>query len=848
VSDLTCAVLALALTVSVLGGEALAPGALALVLLMPVAIKALGLYDRDEHRLRQTTLEEAPALFQLAAMFGLVAWLGGDAVVDGHLSRDQAVLLGGMLAVSLLVGRKTTRRVVRALVPGERCLVLGDAAAAERTARSFETTHRVTARIVGRVPLEPGETHFGDVRVLGSLRALGSVLERHAIDRVLIAPRRSDSDQILDAVRLGKSLGVKVSVLPHLLEVVGSVIRFDDIEGLTLLQVPRHRLAHSSALLKRAVDLTLALGALVLLAPLLAMIAVAVKIGSGGPVLVREPRLRKRGEPFDMLRFATATPGTHEAWRGGRERRTRVGRLIRRASLEELPQLLNVVQGEMSLVGPRAPMADEQDFAAQLDLAPGVTGLWRIFGSTRLSAEEIAKIEYTYGATWSLWLDARILIRTIPAIIRQRDGATGLRARVASAVGEAPRRRRVLVEPDPRPSAEGLVVTEQPPPAADAVFDAEQVRRERPAMSDRGREAMAALDTLSLTAIVPATNSPPTLSRCTQAIHEAQASSDELIVVEHSPSVGPADARNHAARSASGDILVFVDSDVVVEPGAFRHIRAAFEADAELTALFGAYDEGLPSLGTVAIFRNALHHHVHKCSAGPVSSFWSGLGAIRKDAFLAAGGFDADRFRRAAIEDVELGMRLSADGAKIVLDPKVRGTHLKDWGFREMVHTDFAKRGVPWMSLLLRNRERPRAVLNLGWRHRWSAAASLATVGAALSRRPLMASGSLLAFLGLNHRFYALLARHHGPRTAAAGLPLHLVHHLVSVAAVPGGIAAHLADGRRARRRSGRDAARPPDRATGQPPPRVEDPGLGRAHQPEAGGYGHRMTLLRDRD
>ena len=149
-------------------------------------------------------------------------------------------------------------------------------------------------------------------------------------------------------------------------------------------------------------------------------------------------------------------------------------------------------------------------------------------------------------------------------------------------------------------------------------------------------------------------------------------------------------------------MLVFVDSDVEVHADALARIRAAFADDPGLTAVFGSYDDAPPG-GTVAAFRNLLHHHVHQRGAGPASTFWSGLGAIRRDAFLAAGGFDGERFPHPSIEDVDLGARLVADGARIVLDPAIQGTHLKAWTLRSMVRTDFARRGVPWVALLLRS-------------------------------------------------------------------------------------------------------------------------------------------------
>ena len=208
----------------------------------------------------------------------------------------------------------------------------------------------------------------------------------------------------------------------------------------------------------------------------------------------------------------------------------------------------------------------------------------------------------------------------------------------------------------------------------------------------------------TISVVVPATDRPATLPRCTAALDRAAATAGpvEIVVVNGPPGLGVCAARNTGADRAGGDVLVFVDSDVEVHTDALARIRAAFADDPGLTAVFGSYDDAPPG-GTVAAFRNLLHHHVHHRGAGPASTFWSGLGAIRRDAFLAAGGFDGERFPHPSIEDVDLGARLVADGARIVLDPAIQGTHLKAWTLRSMVRTDFARRGVPWVALLLRS-------------------------------------------------------------------------------------------------------------------------------------------------
>ena len=255
--------------------------------------------------------------------------------------------------------------------------------------------------------------------------------------------------------------------------------------------------------------------------------------------------------------------------------------------------------------------------------------------------------------------------------------------------------------------------------------------------------------------------------------------------------IGPAAARNDGARRASGEVLVFVDADVLPHHDAFVRVRRAFDLDPELVALFGSYDDSPTAPGAVSAFRNLLHHHVHQEGAGPASTFWAGLGAIRRDSFLDAGGFDADRYSVPSIEDIELGMRLAADRALIVLDPDLLGTHLKRWSLWGMVRTDFTRRGIPWVDLMLRRRQAS-STLNLGVRHRLSAlafrggrprsCAPKAAVSSGRDARPRRSQRTLLRTARAAPR----------PWMAVIGVGLHALHHLVAVAAVPAGIVAHL--------------------------------------------------------
>ena len=251
------------------------------------------------------------------------------------------------------------------------------------------------------------------------------------------------------------------------------------------------------------------------------------------------------------------------------------------------------------------------------------------------------------------------------------------------------------------------------------------------------------------------------------------------------------------AARAPGDLLLFVDADVVVHADALERLRARLAADSGLAGVFGAYDDDPAAPGAVSRFRNLLHHHVHERGAGEARTFWAGLGALRREAFEVAGGFDATRYRRASIEDVELGLRLTGAGRRLVLDPAIRGTHLKAWTLAGMTRTDLLDRGVPWVELALRTGSFP-STLNLGWQHRRSAAASVALAAGPVTGRPRLSVSAAAVLVAANRDFYALLTRRLGPSGAAAGVALHVPHHLTAAAAVPLGTASHLRERARA--------------------------------------------------
>jgi exopolysaccharide biosynthesis polyprenyl glycosylphosphotransferase len=289
---------------------------------------------------------------------------------------------------------------------------------------------RVHATVAARVPLDEG------TGAASLLERLPSLIRESDVHRIVLAPLVSDGAATLDFIRAAKASGARVSVLPRLLEVVGSAVTVDQIDGLTMLGIRSFGLTRSSRVLKRAFDLAGSAVLLLVAAPVLAVLGAAVRLDSRGTVFFRQTRVGRNGRQFEIFKFRTMVADAEERKvellhlnetdglfkMAADPRVTRVGRLLRRTSLDELPQLLNVVRGEMSLVGPRPLVIDEDAKVAGLDrsrlhLTPGMTGHWQILGSARIPLGEMVGIDYLYVANWSLWTDVKILIRTIPYVL-----------------------------------------------------------------------------------------------------------------------------------------------------------------------------------------------------------------------------------------------------------------------------------------------------------------------------------------------------------------------------------------------------------------------------------------------
>lgn len=427
--------IALLVAVPLFGGHALEPFAAAALPLLVLLAKVMGLYDRDQHLLHKTTLDEVPSLFSLATLSTLVLFVAGDLVSTGELSSLSVLAMWGALFAGLMILRALARSIAAALTPPERCLFVGAADHAAQFARKLATTGGVRAELVGRLGADDG--HAGPIELSAMLPALEAYLATEPLDRVVLSPGSEGADDLMYAITELKSYGVKVSVLTAMSRVAGSSVELDQLNGMTLLGLRRFDISTSSRFVKRSFDVVGSSLALIVLAPVLLAIALAIKLDSRGPVLFRQPRVGHRDEVFEMLKFRSMVEDADERKDEYRHldqgqgifkivndpRVTRVGRFIRRWAIDELPQLVNVIRGEMSLVGPRPLPLDEDRkivgwYRRRLGIAPGITGYWQATDGAH-SLDEMVRLDCLYLANWSLWNDIRILLRTIPRVLRR---------------------------------------------------------------------------------------------------------------------------------------------------------------------------------------------------------------------------------------------------------------------------------------------------------------------------------------------------------------------------------------------------------------------------------------------
>ena len=429
VADLITAALATAV-ILVGSGDAL-PGALLALLVLPLWVllaKLHGLYDRDHRAMRHLTVDELPgivvwALSSTAATAVLVALTGGRSVSIWH-----GVYAWLVACTAGFVLRSLARYVWRRITPRERTLIVGTGPLADATRRKL---HLFRDMHLDAVASE-------DLLTPDVLAHANGALE--SIDRVILATPSFDEQLVAGLLGYCRRHQIKLSVIPPVRGMFGTAVQLDHVADLPVVQYNTWDVPRSTQLLKRCVDVIVSALALVLLAPLFALIALAIRLDSRGPALFAQTRAGRSGRPFRMWKLRTMVWNAEELLPDlvpfdalespmfklrNDPRVTRVGRFLRRTSLDELPQLVNVLRGEMSLVGPRPEQVElVERYRAQarfrLALKPGLTGPMQVYGRGELTFEERLAVERDYIENLSLGRDFRILALTVAALLSGR--------------------------------------------------------------------------------------------------------------------------------------------------------------------------------------------------------------------------------------------------------------------------------------------------------------------------------------------------------------------------------------------------------------------------------------------
>jgi exopolysaccharide biosynthesis polyprenyl glycosylphosphotransferase len=443
--DIAAIVLSLAATLILTGTGSPGRHLLLVLITLPVWLmmfKCYGLYERDAKRVAHTTIDDIPGLFHVVLLGGVLTWLYFQ-LVGGKLTFITVLLFSALMFALCFGVRFLTRILVTRMFALERMVLIGTGQATRMLMESLRGDRRCHLEIVGRLTVSDQEDDYGSLPVLGRLAAQGlaRTLAEQRVDRVLVASGELDHHRLTDILRECKLLSVKVSLLPESFDVMGASVEVEDIRGLTMFGINPPVLSRSSRWAKRGLDILGAGTAMLVFSPILAVLGMLVRLDSPGPALFRQERIGRDGRRFKLLKLRTMdedaerrraellSQSTDPHWLhlDHDPRITRLGRFLRLTSLDELPQLWNVLRGDMSLVGPRPLVPEEDRMVAnwargRLDLTPGITGLWQVLGRTSIPFDEMVKLDYLYVTNWSLWGDVRLILRTLPGVLR-RNGA-----------------------------------------------------------------------------------------------------------------------------------------------------------------------------------------------------------------------------------------------------------------------------------------------------------------------------------------------------------------------------------------------------------------------------------------
>jgi exopolysaccharide biosynthesis polyprenyl glycosylphosphotransferase len=350
----------------------------------------------------------------------------------------------GLLIVALVGTARLVRRLIMARLRQagqgiDRLLVIGAGEVGRAVMRNIIAQPELGYQIVGFLDDDPtkSNTDIGPIKALGPVENLSEVIKAYDINQVIITLPWQYHRKTVRLVLEAEEAGVRARVVPDLFQLSLGGVDVETINGIPLISIKQTALTGWNLILKRALDLSLSLVIVLLTAPLWALIALAIKLDSPGPVFFTQERAGKYGRPFKVYKFRSMYVGAEAEQQKlaaqneasgplfkirDDPRRTRVGRFIRRTSLDELPQFINVIRGEMSIVGPRPALFSEvaqyQDWQRKrLEIQPGITGLWQVSGRSDLTFDEMVMLDIYYGENWSLGADIRIMLRTIPQVL-----------------------------------------------------------------------------------------------------------------------------------------------------------------------------------------------------------------------------------------------------------------------------------------------------------------------------------------------------------------------------------------------------------------------------------------------
>jgi exopolysaccharide biosynthesis polyprenyl glycosylphosphotransferase len=411
-----------------------------------VLAKLYGLYDHDDERTDHSTVDEFISVFHMTTV---VVWLFfATSRVTGltNTNPNKLAFFWILATFAIPLGRSAARALARRQPSYlQRAVIVGAGDVGQLIGRKLLQHPEYGIDLLGFVDRAPKERRndLDRLTVLGAPEELSQIVRRLDVERVIVAFSGDPHDELLDLLRALESFDVQIDIVPRLFEIIGPSLDIHSIEGVPIVSVGRFKLSPSSRFLKRAIDVAISAIGLVLLAPFILIAAAMIKLDSAGPVFFRQTRMGSGNRVFTMWKFRTmhadadqrksqlATLNKHAATDPrmfkipNDPRVTRVGRFLRRYSLDELPQLFNVLKGEMSLVGPRPLVLDEDEHVGawarmRLDLRPGMTGLWQVAGRSEIPFEEMVKLDYLYVTGWSLGTDLKLMARTIPSIVRVR--------------------------------------------------------------------------------------------------------------------------------------------------------------------------------------------------------------------------------------------------------------------------------------------------------------------------------------------------------------------------------------------------------------------------------------------